>query len=96
MIIDTLSTICCCYNYKYDLDLTMDCINFNNVNRNVCFGKFVEVLDAKRIIYNIVVSLEQYQLKGAFLDKVVPSFRLLINSYYNVFKNVVVLFLYVE
>lgn len=73
------STVCCCYKH-----LTMNCINYNNVHRNVCFGKYVEVLDAKRIIYNIVVSLKQYKLKGAF--KVVHMFGFPKNSYYNVFK----------
>lgn len=58
--------------------MTMNRINYNNVN-NVCFDKFVEMIDAKRVIYNVVALLEQYQ-KGAFLDKVVPLFTL-INSY---------------
>lgn len=55
--------------------LTMKSINYN-VNR-VCF-EFV--IDAKRIIYNIVAALDWFRQKGAFIDKVVPLFRL-INSY---------------
>lgn len=57
----------------------MNCINYNNVN-NVCFDKFVEMIVAKRVIYDVVTLLEQYHNKGAFLGKVVPLFTL-INSY---------------
>lgn len=65
--------------YCYKSDMTMNRINYNNVNK-VCFDKFVEMIDAKRVIYNVVALLEQYQKEGAFLDKVVPLFSL-INSY---------------
>ena len=63
--------------------MTMNCINYNNVNK-VCFDKFFEMVDAKRVIYKVVALLEQYQ-KGAFLDKVVPLITL-INSYNIVFR----------
>lgn len=53
-------------------------IKFNNVYR-VCFDN---VIDAEKIIYDIIAKLEQ--TKGAFLAKVVPLFKL--NSYI-VFRN---------
>lgn len=68
--------------------MKMNRINYNNVNK-VCFGKFDEMIDAKRVIYNVVALLEQY--KGAFIDKVVPLFTL-INSYI-VFRNLSFLFM---
>lgn len=71
----------CCFRCKSDM--IMDRINYNIVNR-VCFDKFLEMIDAERVIYKVVALLEQYQ-KGAFLDKVVPLFTL-INSYI-VFRN---------
>lgn len=80
-------TVCCCYNYYIiKSHLTIKCINCN-VNR-FCF-EFDR--DAKMIIYNIVTALDRFRRKGAFLDKVVPLFRLL-NSYI-VFKYVVLFYI---
>lgn len=66
-----MDTICDCYNI-FDIN--------SNVNTYVCL-KFVKV---ETRIYNIIVAL-QFQWKGAFLDKVVPLFRLNKFIYYILF-----------
>lgn len=78
MDVFTLSTVHDCYEcFKNNSDpnLLINDRNYNyGVYRHVCFGKFVKVL-AERIIHNVVAS-NQYWQRGAFLDKVVPLFRL--------------------
>lgn len=61
----TLSTICNCYKNITDTIII-------NVYRNICFSKFFVVVYIKGIIYEIVITLIQFQQSGAFLDKVVP------------------------
>lgn len=68
--------------------MTCNRINYNNVN-NPCFDEFFEMVDAKRVFYDVAF-LEQSHNRGAFMSKVVPLFTL-INSYI-VFTNICLYF----